>query len=81
MQAVDLYGILNEYLLDNDRKIPKAHLDTVCKCKAEGACRYIALSEIGFVCMKNSPMKEPLDKKVEDGLMNATGDNCEGLGD
>ena len=82
MYSIDFQNQLNDYLLDPDRKIPKAHLDTVCKIyHKKNTCRYISLSSIGYVCMKKSPAKEQLDKWVNNGNMSAKADNCEGLGD
>ena len=81
MYAVDFQNQLNDYLLDKHRKIPKAHLDAVCKIyKKAKTCRYLALSKIGFVCMKKSPAKEKLDQMARDKKITARADNCEGLG-
>ena len=81
MYGVDFNNQLTEYLLDEGRKIPKAHLDSVCKIEQKDkTCRYIALSKIGYVCMKKSPAKEKLDKMVEEDNIIAKSDNCEGLG-
>ena len=81
MQAVDLSGDLNDYLFDEDRQIPKAHLNSVCLFKqGEKTCRYICLTPKGFVCVKKTPMKNTLDARVHDGDMEAKSDNCEGLG-
>ena len=82
MYAVDFNDQLNEYLLDDKRKIPKAHLNAVCKIEQkEETCRYISLSKIGYVCMKKSPAKVKLDQLVKEKKMTAQADNCEGLGD
>ena len=81
MQAVDFQGQLNEYFFDPNRKIPNAHLNSVCKSRQPGACRYISLSAPGYICVKNTPMKQVLDEQVHKNLMVATGDNCQGLGD
>ena len=81
MYGVDFNNQLSDYLLDENRKIPKAHLNSVCKIEQkEKTCRYIALSEIGFVCMKKSPAKNKLDQLSNSGSMSAKSDNCEGLG-
>jgi len=81
MQAVDLQGTLNKYFFDAERKIPPAHLKTVCKFKhGQETCRYISLSVGGFACMKKTPVKNTLDERVKNNLMKAQGDNCEGLG-
>jgi len=81
MYGVDFNNQLGEYLLDENRKIPKAHLNKVCFIgNKEKTCRYISLSKIGYVCMKKSPAKDKLDKLSKDGNMIAQSDNCEGLG-
>jgi len=81
MYGVDFNNQLSDYLLDENRKIPKAHLNSVCKIEQqEKTCRYIALSEIGFVCMKKSPAKNKLDEMVTKESISARSDNCEGLG-
>ena len=81
MYGVDFNNQLGEYLLDEKRKIPKAHLSSVCKIEqGEETCRYIALSQIGYVCMKKSPAREKLDEMAMDEKMKARSDNCEGLG-
>tara|TARA_Y100000034_G_C6888167_1_gene408119 strand:- start:1471 stop:1839 length:369 start_codon:yes stop_codon:yes gene_type:complete len=68
-------------VLDEDRKIPRAHLDSVCKFghKSE-TCRYITLTLDGYVCVKKTGAKLTIDKKVADGDWLSKGDNCEGLG-
>lgn len=80
MQAVDFKGKLNKYLLEKCRKIDDNTLNDVCKYKQKEACRYICLIAKGFVCCKNTPLKSTLDDRVEKKQMNATGDNCKGLG-
>lgn len=81
MKALDTRGKLGPILSDPDRIIPKAHLEKVCK-KDTGtcACRYIALSASGFVCVKNSSLQIIIDDQVKQGHFKATGDNCEGFG-
>jgi hypothetical protein len=82
MYGIDFNNQLVDYLLDDDRKIPKAHLEGVCKIEQKDkTCRFIALSKIGYVCMKKSPAKVKLDEMAKDGNMVAQSDNCEGLGD
>jgi hypothetical protein len=82
MQAVDHNGDMNDYLTDEKRKIPEAHLHSICKLKqGNDTCRYIGLvPSLGFVCAKKTPMKTMLDKRASNNEMKATGDNCEGLG-
>lgn len=79
MQGIDLKGQLNKYLFDNKRKIPKAHLQSVCKIKqGEKTCRYICLCLRGYICVKKTPMKSTIDEMND--KMSSKGDNCEGLG-
>ena len=81
MYSIDFNNELNEYLLDEKRKIPKAHLDSVCLIyQQDKTCRYISLSSIGFVCMKKSPVKDKLTEMARDKRLTSKGDNCEGLG-
>ncbi len=81
MYGIDFNNQLSDYLLDEDRKITKAHLEGVCKIEQKKeTCRFIALSKIGYVCMKKSPAKNKLDEMSNSGSMSAQSDNCEGLG-
>lgn len=82
MQAVDLQGNFGDYLLDEKRKIPKAHQDAVCKLRqGKAACRYVALGPKGFICAKHTPMKAELDRLVDEDNFTARGDNCDGFGE
>jgi len=80
MRAIDTQGVLNDVMSDPARKIPKAHLNSVCKihCGSE-TCRYIGLGIYGYVCVKNSRMQTALDNLCDEQKLTATGDNCEGL--
>jgi len=88
--VVDMGGDLGKYINDSSKKIPESHLQSVCKIyNGNLTCRYICLGLNGFICMKKSPAKGELDRKVIlsiNGLiplsekMKALGDNCEGLG-
>ena len=85
MHSIDTVGY-GEYLLDPARKIPDAHLKSVCKngC-GDKACRYMALTVKGFACVKKSPLKGKLDLMVDMAKQGhvkfvARGNNCEGLG-
>lgn len=81
MQAVDLQDRVGEFIFDKGRKIPKAHLNSVCRIhQGAGTCRYISLGLKGFVCAKHTRMKPVMDSFVNEGKMSAKGDNCEGLG-
>ena len=80
MQSVDLRGDYTEYLLDKRKKIPQGHLETICAYKqGEKTCRYICLTVNGHICIKKTPIKEMIDKQVEENNMKAIGNNCEGL--
>jgi hypothetical protein len=83
MQAIDTQGILGPILIDPARKIPDAHLASVCKIhQGKDTCRYIArrtCGDKGFVCVKHSKMQPALDKHAAEGKMVAQSDNCEGL--
>lgn len=82
MHAVDFNGKMNDYILDPDRKISKAHLESVCKPgQQEKTCRYVGLGPNGFFCAKNTPMKSALDERAESEKSRARGDNCDGLGE
>ena len=82
MFSIDFNNELNDYLQDEERKIPKAHLNSVCLIyQKEKTCCYVSLSPIGFVCMKNSPIQDKLKELVRDDKLTAKGDNCEGLGE
>ena len=45
----------------------------------EKTCKYIALSLIGFVCMKDSPAQKKLDELAKSDKIKAKGDNCRGI--
>ena len=52
---------------------------TICKIGQMAACcRYLTMSPAGWSCEKHSPLSVILDRRVEDGTMNARGDNCPG---
>ena len=54
-------------------------IDEVCKIgKGNECCRYLVIGSKGFECMKNTEMKPLLDKRVENKMMTARGDNCSG---
>jgi len=81
MQVINLRGDFEEYLLDDNCKIPQAHLHSICKYGCgKNACRYVFLIDKGFVCVKKSPIKQMLDERVKKEEANDRGDNCEGLG-
>ena len=81
MQAVDLKGIMDEYFSDENRKIDNDKLHNICRYhKKEKTCKYISLIPNGFICVKNTPLKNILDGRAKNNLMVAKGDNCKGLG-
>ena len=69
--------------LSNERlKIVNSHLNKVCLCKkGEKACRYIALTaKLGYLCVKNTPLKPLIDQEVESNPhWQAKGNNCDGF--
>ena len=82
MKFVDLKEEFNEYLNDENRKIDKSYLEETCKIyKKQKTCRYIFSSSIGYVCLKNSPMKKELDRLAGNKKMTSMGNNCKGLGE
>ena len=82
MKFVDLKEEFNEYLNDENRKIDKSYLEETCKIyKKQKTCRYIFFSSIGYVCLKNSPMKKELDRLAGNKKMTSMGNNCKGLGE
>jgi len=60
------------------RKIPMAHLKSVCKYrKGTNTCKYIVFKNDGFYCVKNiAELKDKIDS-IKD--MKAKSDNCNGL--
>ena len=87
MHSVDISGMLAPFLTDPKRKIPKAHLKSVCKKKIlpagtpvdPGQCRYVANTPFGCWCAKITPMKQTLDTIVAKSTGGARGDNCPGF--
>ncbi len=78
-------GSETKYLLDPARKVPKAHLKVCNIGCGKNTCRYLGLTVNGYVCVKNTPLRDSIDKQVE--LANqgkckftAQGNNCEGFG-
>jgi hypothetical protein len=83
--AFDDTSQYGKYLLDERLKIPKSHLQIVCKSGCgEKTCRYISLTVKGFLCVKNTPLRSKIDGLVQaarrgEGNFTAKGDNCEGM--
>ena len=63
---------------DASKKIPSAHLQSVCKyASGETTCKYAIFYQDGFYCVKNiSSVKKKIDQ-IKD--MIAKSDNCQGL--
>ena len=61
--------------------IPNKYVTEVCKMgSGKLCCRYLILGGMGFECAKKEQsLKRYLDLRVEQGTINATGDNCDGL--
>lgn len=79
MFHIDFAEQFNEVLLDRKRKVSKYTLENVCKIyKKEKTCRYLGLSSIGYVCVKNSLIEDKLDFLVKNDEISAKGDNCDG---
>lgn len=61
-----------------------AHINTVCK-PGQGAetCRFLCTDGAGHVCVKKAPEHQPtrglIEEQVNKGLLEAQGDNCEGV--
>lgn len=54
-------------------------IEEVCKIgHGNECCRYLVIGSKGFECMKNTEMKHLLDSRVQNKMMTARGDNCEG---
>jgi hypothetical protein len=80
MKFIDFGESLNDYLTDEKRKIPQEHLESICKIKQQHeTCKYIFLSPLGYVCMKNTPAKKELDRLAKTGQMTSRSDNCIGI--
>ena len=83
MYYVDNEDELNDFFLDPNRRIPSAHLNSVCKIGKKEACRYISRIVVDgspYVCMKKSPARGTIDMWARTKNFSAKSDNCEGLG-
>jgi len=56
------------------------HLRSICKIgKGKKTCRYLGVGRDGFECLKGQvAIALHIDARVEEGTMNAEGDNCDG---
>ena len=81
MKAIDIKDNLDDFLLDETRRIADEKMKNICLIgEGERTCRYIVLSKIGFVCSKKTPMSETFDDLVNKNKITAKSNNCEGLG-
>jgi len=81
MKAINLKDKIDKYCNRQDLKIPKAHLETVCKIRQKkDTCKYICLLPDGYICVKKTDIKEAIDEAAKEKRIIALGDNCEGLG-
>ena len=68
MKPIDLRGDFDSYLLDHKRIIPKSHLHSVCRFQnGNKTCRYIFMYKNKYLCVKNTTLKDMLDKLIEEG--------------
>jgi len=80
MKLIDFGEDLNNYLTDEKRKISQEHLYSVCKIKRQHeTCKYIFLSPLGYMCMKNTPVRKEIDRLAKTGQMTSRSDNCDGI--
>ena len=58
----------------------KKYINNVCKIgQGSKCCRYLGAGAKGFECLKNTSLKEMLDKRVKNKTIIARGDNCQGI--
>lgn len=56
------------------------HAKDICKLgQSESCCRYLMIGGKDFQCAKLTLHKDSINKKVENGELNAQGDNCDGI--
>lgn len=80
MKAIDTRGHWDDILKDDSKKIPKENLEKTCLInKGDKTCRYIIMGINGYVCVKNSRLKEMVDERVSENKMISVGNNCDGL--
>lgn len=61
-------------------RISRDWLRDVCKIgKGASCCRYVAVGEQGFRCLKGTRLQSLLDKKAVDKEIVAQSNNCAGL--
>lgn len=56
-----------------------AYVQNVCLIgKGAQTCRYLAVAGDGWSCLKNTNLKDHLDRRAREGKMRARADNCSG---
>ena len=82
MIGLNIDKILKDVLDNRSLKIDTNHFNNICKIRqGEKTCRYIILGPQGFVCSKNTQLKQAIDQQCNKNQMTAKGDNCDGLGE
>lgn len=62
-------------------KITYQQLKEVCKIgQGNECCRYLIVGPKGFGCAKHTDLRDCIDSRVDEGIMVARSDNCEGWG-
>ena len=80
MKCLDTRGHWDYILKDDSKKISKEKLEKTCLMyQGDKTCRYIMMGIEGYVCIKNSKLKETIDEHVNEKKMFSLGDNCNGL--
>jgi len=62
-----------------DNLINRSKLKNICKINCgNNTCKYISLSRNGFICLKNTLLKNKIDSLVNDNKMVALNNDCKG---
>ena len=70
----------DEVTIERARCPDTAHAKAVCKVgQGAATCRYLTMTSFGWSCEKSSSMSLYIDRRVQQGKMTASGNNCEGL--
>lgn len=51
----------------------------VCKIQTENCCAFLIAGPDGFECTMNTSLEMTIRTRLEEGTMNATGENCDGF--
>ena len=63
----------------NDYSISNKHLIVYCQPGTSNTCAYLSVGPSGWECCKTHPgMKAIIDKRLAEGTIRSTGDNCNG---